>query len=363
MPAYRAAPSYPAASIRGRRVGRQRELPRVSEVARDREVAPVSPGRCEPPSLSRRARRGGSCGPGMSCRGERRGRAPVTFMTGPSGRASCSRMAEGLDEAARDRDRPCDGSTTRALALANATGSSTCGSRWCAALPQSRTIDVAFILDTTGSMSEEIASVKSTIAKVAAGLGEGSVDVRIGLVEYKDRGDAFVTRVHPFATDVKGFAQSVAGISAGGGGDTPESVNEGIHVALTRLDWHEGFRRPLRVPRWRRPSAPRLPAGLQLRGRHEDRVASRDPDLHHRRERDGWSRPGRVAPDRAVHERREHVRPAGGRRAAVGRRWRPEVELRWDAEELHEREPRRAHPREDHAELGAIEATRCASRG
>ncbi len=88
-------------------------------------------------------------------------------------------------------------------------------------------------------MSEEIASVKSTIAKVASGLGEGSVGVRIGLVEYKDRGDAFVTRVHPFATDVKGFAASIAGVSAGGGGDMPESVIEGIHVALTRLDWEK----------------------------------------------------------------------------------------------------------------------------
>ena len=135
----------------------------------------------------------------------------------------------------------CEGSSvTRPVPLANADGLVDLRLPVVRGLPQSRTIDVAFILDTTGSMSEEIASVKSTIAKVAAGLGEGSVNVRIGLVEYKDRGDAFVTRVHPFATDVKGFAQSVAGISAGGGGDTPESVNEGIHVALTRLDWHEG---------------------------------------------------------------------------------------------------------------------------
>ena len=106
-------------------------------------------------------------------------------------------------------------------------------------LSHTRTIDVAFILDTTGSMSEEIASVKATIAKVASGLGEGNVKVRIGLVEFKDRGDAFVTRVHPFSKDVKGFAARVAGISAGGGGDTPESVNEGIHVALTGLDWQD----------------------------------------------------------------------------------------------------------------------------
>jgi Mg-chelatase subunit ChlD len=98
-------------------------------------------------------------------------------------------------------------------------------------------IDVAFVLDTTGSMSEEIAAVKSTIRKVSTSLGHEGLDVRVGLVAFKDRGDEYVTKTYPMTSDLGAFAGEVAQLYAAGGGDTPESVNEGLHVALTRLDW------------------------------------------------------------------------------------------------------------------------------
>jgi von Willebrand factor type A domain len=104
-------------------------------------------------------------------------------------------------------------------------------------LPASREVDLAFILDTTGSMGEEIAAVKGTLQKVASALSGGGVRVRIGMVEYKDRTDPFVTKTYPMTTDVAAFSQQVAGISAEGGGDEPESVNEGLHVGLTNLAW------------------------------------------------------------------------------------------------------------------------------
>ena len=100
-----------------------------------------------------------------------------------------------------------------------------------------RVVDVAFVLDTTGSMSEEIAAVKQTIQKVASSLSTEQVTVRIALVEYKDRTDQFTTRVFPFATDLPTFSRKVAGISASGGGDTPEDMNAGLHTALTQLEW------------------------------------------------------------------------------------------------------------------------------
>ncbi len=102
-----------------------------------------------------------------------------------------------------------------------------------------RTVDVAFVLDTTGSMSEEIAAVKATIQKVASSLSSDQVTVRIGLVEYKDRTDQFVTRVFPFSSDLPGFSRRVSQISAGGGGDTPEDMNAGLHTALTQLEWSD----------------------------------------------------------------------------------------------------------------------------
>src|SRR5262249_50065000 len=49
--------------------------------------------------------------------------------------------------------------------------------------------------------------------------------------------DPFVTRVYPMTSDLAAFSREVEGLSASGGGDYPESVNEGLHVGLNRLDW------------------------------------------------------------------------------------------------------------------------------
>jgi len=99
-------------------------------------------------------------------------------------------------------------------------------------------IDLAFVLDTTGSMSEEIASVLDTLRTVAAGAGQLGATVRVAIVEYKDHGDPFVTRVHPFTGDLDAFRRQVSGIRASGGGDMPEDVDAGLAAAMTKLDWN-----------------------------------------------------------------------------------------------------------------------------
>lgn len=95
------------------------------------------------------------------------------------------------------------------------------------------TIDVAFALDTTGSMSEEINALRSTLQAVAA----RAVDVRVGLVEYKDRVDEFTTRVYPMTRSIAQLSEKIARIAAFGGGDYPEAMNVGLHDALTKLEW------------------------------------------------------------------------------------------------------------------------------
>lgn len=106
-------------------------------------------------------------------------------------------------------------------------------------LPDNKVIDVAFVLDTTGSMSEEISAMKDTLEKVSQTLRGMSITPRVGLVEYRDKGDVYLTRTHQMTTDISGFAARVAGLSAGGGGDMPEHVNEGLRVALTKLKWSD----------------------------------------------------------------------------------------------------------------------------
>src|SRR5262249_46369168 len=65
-----------------------------------------------------------------------------------------------------------------------------------------------------------------------------SVQIRVGLVEYKDKSDTFVTKVYPLTSDVKSLSSSIAQISADGGGDTPEDVDAGLSVAVSQMQWN-----------------------------------------------------------------------------------------------------------------------------
>ena len=102
-------------------------------------------------------------------------------------------------------------------------------------------LDVAFVLDTTGSMADEIAVVKTKIADIARGLqaGQPRPDVRFALVCFRDRGDDYVTQTFGFTRNVQTLQRLLNKIDASGGGDTPESVNEALHVAVNDLAWDE----------------------------------------------------------------------------------------------------------------------------
>ena len=162
----------------------------------------------------------------------------TTLTTVASGRAILFPRAEGLQGSTLSATASCAGTTASAsFSLVDPDGVVDLklpASRQLAATP---TVDIGFILDTTGSMSEEITAVKATLQRVASSLGGQNVHVRVGMVAFKDRGDEYVTRVFPMTTDLDSFQREVASVSASGGGDTPESVNEGLHAAMTRLAW------------------------------------------------------------------------------------------------------------------------------
>jgi hypothetical protein len=104
---------------------------------------------------------------------------------------------------------------------------------------KSPTVDVMFVLDTTGSMGDEIARIQLTLLDVAARVHalEPSATIRYGLTLYRDRGDDYVTRVTDFTTDTNTFLKELQAVEADGGGDTPEALNEGIHAALHGASW------------------------------------------------------------------------------------------------------------------------------
>jgi Mg-chelatase subunit ChlD len=162
----------------------------------------------------------------------------VTLTTVASGRAVFFPRAEGFTDSELVATATCEESTATArFGVRDADGVVDLRLASGRRLPQERTIDVGFILDTTGSMAEEIAAVKSTVQKVASSLTSPNLRVRIGMVAYRDRGDEYVTKTFPMTRDVESFQREVDRVQAGGGGDTPESMNEGLHAALTKLDW------------------------------------------------------------------------------------------------------------------------------
>jgi Mg-chelatase subunit ChlD len=100
-------------------------------------------------------------------------------------------------------------------------------------------MDVVFLVDTTGSMGDEIAVVKKSLVDMIAEIegGKPRPDVRFGLVVYRDRGDEYVTRLFDLTDDTDAVIKEVNAIEASGGGDEPESVNEALHVAINDIKW------------------------------------------------------------------------------------------------------------------------------
>lgn len=101
------------------------------------------------------------------------------------------------------------------------------------------TIEVVFVLDTTGSMGGLIEGAKQKIWSIANAMvtGEPRPQVRMGLLAYRDRGDAYVTRLTPLTDDLDAVYEQLMGFSAEGGGDTPESVNQALHEAVSSFGW------------------------------------------------------------------------------------------------------------------------------
>ena len=109
--------------------------------------------------------------------------------------------------------------------------------------PDTVLLDVAFVLDSTGSMADEIDRIQATLVSIAERVGNLPVanDLRMGMVTYRDYvGDEYVTKVFKFNPDPVRFADLVEEIEAEGGDDYPEAFNRAYHETVNLLDWREG---------------------------------------------------------------------------------------------------------------------------
>jgi hypothetical protein len=100
-----------------------------------------------------------------------------------------------------------------------------------------RQLDVAFAIDSTGSMGSVITWMERHVTKMMRALAIVSREPRIGLVFYRDQGDEYVVKTLPLTDNGPELAKAVAGIKAKGGGDVPEAVYDALAAAVKGLKW------------------------------------------------------------------------------------------------------------------------------
>ncbi len=102
-------------------------------------------------------------------------------------------------------------------------------------------VDVVFVLDTTSSMTGLIQAAKEKIWSIATTMASAqpTPEIRLGLVAFRDRGDAYITQVTDLSTDLDSAYARLMDFRAVGGGDGPESVNQALYDAVHRVSWSQ----------------------------------------------------------------------------------------------------------------------------
>ncbi len=112
-------------------------------------------------------------------------------------------------------------------------------------------LDIAIILDVTGSMANAITGAKNSIIAFAEALEESGLDVRLGVVPYDDYvnppSDIDVASPYLNLSEPDDVETYVNTLYAGNGGDTPENLYDGIMFAATAMNWRPYAQRSMIV--------------------------------------------------------------------------------------------------------------------
>lgn len=126
-------------------------------------------------------------------------------------------------------------------------GGSMAGGGWDGFLQNLRRngLDIVITFDSTGSMGGEIREVKEQIKRIGGTLLKMVPKARISICTYRDHGDEYVVRGLPLTSDIAAIDKFLSDISADGGGDEPEAVQEGLRWAVTNNQFRPNARKML----------------------------------------------------------------------------------------------------------------------
>jgi Mg-chelatase subunit ChlD len=113
---------------------------------------------------------------------------------------------------------------------------------------QTNVADIMFVMDTTGSMGDELEYIKTELKNVitriedANGENGNKLRTRVSTNFYRDQGDDYVVRPFPFTEDVNEAERAIGKQRAEGGGDYPEAVEQALDDAINNHKWSERAR-------------------------------------------------------------------------------------------------------------------------
>ena len=117
--------------------------------------------------------------------------------------------------------------------------------KFAAEAPVPAAADIAFIVDATGSMYDEIAFLKDDLMDILGKVKkmQSGVSLRTAALFYRDEdGDEYVTRPSDFSSVPDVTSNFVKQQDAAGGGDYPEAVHQALSTALQSLSWEASTR-------------------------------------------------------------------------------------------------------------------------
>lgn len=103
-------------------------------------------------------------------------------------------------------------------------------------------LDLMFVVDTTGSMGDEIHYLQSELADIVGRVQRDAaqaLQIRTSVNFYKDHGDAYVVQSHPFSTSIDETLGHLRTAEASGGGDFPEALDLALADAVEQHPWSE----------------------------------------------------------------------------------------------------------------------------
>jgi len=120
------------------------------------------------------------------------------------------------------------------------------------AAPICPALDLIFVIDTTGSMWDDIANVKAAAADIVNSIDSQISDYRVALVDYRDfpiypyggAGDYPYHVILPFSTDKSAIVNAIQSLSLGWGADWQESVYSALIRAINTENlgsWRNGI--------------------------------------------------------------------------------------------------------------------------